>query len=43
MLWKNGGKKKDQQNKNSRVIKAHENLDKVHVELKNAKINNFDS
>ncbi|MCY7007906.1 flavodoxin [Fusobacterium simiae] len=29
--------------KNSRVIKEHENLDKVHVELKNAKINNFDS
>ena len=29
--------------KNSRVIKEYENLDKVHVELKNAKINNFDS
>ena len=28
--------------KNSRVIKEHENLDKVHIELKNAKINNFD-
>ena len=27
--------------KNSRVMKEHENLDKVHVELKNAKIKNF--
>lgn len=30
-------------NKNSRVVKEHENLDKVHVELKNAKIKNFDT
>ena len=29
--------------KNSRVVKEHENLDKVHVELKNAKIKNFDT
>lgn len=29
--------------KNSRVVREHENIDKIHVELKDTKVDNFDS